>query len=154
MRSVAILDAGPLVAAADANDPNHARSLEVLRRRDLDFVIPALVVAEVAYLIGSRLDATKEVAFLRGLRRFAIEPPADDDWPLIADLVERYADFPLGTTDAATVALADRLGTDLIVTLDRRHFGAVRSPTGRHFRLLPETLAVHEEPATYEATSA
>jgi predicted nucleic acid-binding protein len=66
-----------------------------------------------------------------------VEAPAADEC-VIADLVERYADFRLGTVDASIVVLADRLDTDLIATLDRRHFGAVRSPAGRHFRLLPE----------------
>lgn len=146
MRSIAILDAGPLVAAADASDAAHPASAAVLRRTDLELVIPALVIAEAAYLVGRRVGPSKEAAFIRELRRFAIEPPIDEDWPVIAELVERYADFPLGTTDAATIVLADRLGTDLIVTLDRRHFAAVQSPSGRRFRLLPEA-AVHEEAA-------
>lgn len=154
MRSIAIVDAGPLVATADSNDPNHARCLELLRRRDFDFVVPVLVVAEATYLTATRGGPAREAALLRGLRQFAIEPPADDEWPTIADLVERYADFPLGTADAATIVLADRLGTDLIVTLDRRHFGAVQSPKGQRFRLLPESIAVHEPPAAYETGSA
>ena len=153
MRSVAILDASPLVAAADVSDRNHGRSAEVLRRADLAFVIPTLAIAEATYLIGNRLGPAKEAGFLRELGRFAIEPPVDQEWSAIADLVERYADLRLGTADAATIVLADRLDTDLIVTLDRRHFGAIRSPRGRHFRLLPEGLAVHEEPATYEPAS-
>jgi predicted nucleic acid-binding protein len=150
MRSIAILDASVLFAAADRSAEEHARCVEVLRRRDLDFVIPVLVVAEAAYLIETRAGPHNEAVFIRGLQRFAIEPPAHDDWQAIADLVERYADFPLGTADAATIVLADRLETDLIVTLDRRHFGAVRSPKGRSFRILPEPAAVHEEPAMYE----
>lgn len=85
--------------------------------------------------------------------RFAIEQPIPDEWPLIAGLTERYADFQLGTADAATIVLADRLKTDLIVTLDRRHFAAVRSPKGQRFRLLPEALAVQEAPAVYETGS-
>ena len=149
MRSTAILDAGPLYAAADVHDLNHATSLQVLSRRDLDLVIPALVVTEVTQLIGRRLGAVAEAVFLRGLAGFAIEPPAVEDWPLIADLVERYADFPLGTVDASVAVLADRLDTDLIVTLDRRHFGAIRSPQGRSFRLLPEPDQVHEDLADY-----
>lgn len=152
MRSVAILDAGPLVAAADASDANHAGAAGALRRSDLDLVIPTLVIAEAAYLIAKRLGPRAEAAFVRQLRGFAIEPPTDDDWPLISELVERYADLALGTSDAATIVLADRLGTDLIVTLDRRHFSVVRSPDGRHFRLLPETIAVHDEPAPYATT--
>jgi predicted nucleic acid-binding protein len=152
MRSIAIVDAGPLVATADAKDPNHAHCLQVLQRPDLDLVIPALVIAEVSHLMAGRLSVAAEVAFLRGLGTFSVEPPTIDEWPAVADLVERYGDFPLGTTDAATVVLADRLGTDLIVTLDRRHFAAVQSPAGRHFRLLPDVTSVHEEPAPYVTT--
>lgn len=134
---IAIVDSGPLYAAVDADDDDHARSLEVLQRSDLELIVPALVVAEVTYLIGRRLGAEIEAAFLRGLAVLEVEAPAVDDWPVIADLVERYGDFPLGGTDASVAVLAERLGTDLIVTLDRRHFGAIRSAQGRSFRLLP-----------------
>jgi hypothetical protein len=51
------------------------------------------------------------------------------------------------------VVLADRLGTDLIVTLDRRHFHALQSPKGQRFRLLPERRAVNEEPAAYDVAT-
>ena len=81
-----------------------------------------------------------------GLVGFEIDAPLPVDWPIVADLVERYADFSLGTVDASIAVLADRLGTDLVVTLDRRHFRAIRSPGGRLFRLMPEPPAVHEAP--------
>jgi len=151
MRSTAIVDAGPLLASLDRRDPDHARSADVLRRRDLDLVIPALVIAEVAHFAAVRLGPRGEAAFARSLRDLTIETPEPDDWPLIADMVERYADFPLGTVDASIAVLADRLDTDLIVTLDRRHFGAIRSPRGTVFRLLPEPKKVHEDPVAYSA---
>jgi hypothetical protein len=56
----------------------------------------------------------------------------------MADLVERYGDFPLGGTNASVAVLAERLSTDCIITLDRRHFRALRMADGRPFRLLPE----------------
>ena len=59
----------------------------------------------------------------------------------MADLMDQYADFPLGAADASVVALAERLNTDLIVTIDRRHFGVVRPRHCEAFRLLPEALA-------------
>ncbi len=135
---IAIVDAGPLYAAVDADDDDHARCLGVLERADLDLVVPALVVAEVTYLVGRRLGAAVEALFLRGLAAVEVEAPSVDDWPAVADLVERYGDFPLGGTDASVAVLAERLGTDLIVTLDRRHFGAIRRSDGGSFRLLPE----------------
>jgi predicted nucleic acid-binding protein len=135
---IAIVDSGPLYAAVDADDDDHIRCLEVLQRADLDLVVPALVVAEVTYLVGRRLGAEVEAAFLRGLGTLEVEAPTADDWAAIADLVLRYADFPLGGTDASAAVLAERLGTDLMVTLDRRHFGVMRSPQGHPFRLLPD----------------
>lgn len=149
MRSTAIVDAGPLLASLDRRDPDHARCAEVLRRRDLDLVIPTLVIAEVVHFAALRLGPGGEAAFIRSLADLSVEDPHPDDWPLIGDLVERYGDFPLGTVDASIAVLADRLDTDLIITLDRRHFGAIRSPQGRTFRLLPEPRQVHEDPAGY-----
>jgi len=136
---LAIVDAGPLYASVDWDDKNHDRCLAVLNRRDLDLVLPSMVVAEVAYLIETRLGPDTEAAFLRGLRYANIQAPAPEDWGRIADLVERYRNFPLGGTDASVIVLAERLGTDTVLTLDRRHFGAVRPRHCRWFQLLPET---------------
>jgi predicted nucleic acid-binding protein len=48
-----------------------------------------------------------------------------------------YADFPLGTTDASVIAVAERLGATEIATLDHRHFRAVRPTHIASFTLLP-----------------
>jgi uncharacterized protein len=135
---VAIVDTGPLVAAADHDDRDHARCIAQLQRTDLRLIIPAMVVAEVSYFLNQRAGPTAEAGFLRGISRFEIEAPQPDEWLRIADLVEQYADFPLGGVDASVVALAERLNTDIIVTLDRRHFGAVRPRGFTALRLLPE----------------
>jgi len=149
MRSTAIVDTGPLLAAIDRRDPDHAGCARVLQRRDLDLVIPGLVVAEVCHFAAYRLGPRVEAAFVRSLRDLSVEAALPDDWPVIAELVERYGDFPLGAVDASIVVLADRLDTDLIVTLDRRHFSTIRSPQGKTFRLLPESKQVHEQVAEY-----
>jgi uncharacterized protein len=108
-----------------------------LRRADLELVIPTLVVAEATYLVGSRLGPAAEARFLRGLNQIEVEPPSPDDWERIANLVEEYADLPLGGTDASVVALAERLDTGTLITLDRRHFTVVRPRHREAFELLP-----------------
>jgi len=135
---LAVVDSGPLYAATDTDDDDHARSLAVLERADLQLVIPTLVVAEVTSIVGRRLGARAEARFLRGLAGLDVEAPTPEDWPRIAELVERYEDFPLGGADASVVALAERIGTDLIVTLDRRHFAAIRPRHCAAFQLLPD----------------
>jgi predicted nucleic acid-binding protein len=109
----------------------------VLRRRDLQLVIPTLVVAEATYFVGTRLGATAEAAFLRGIGGLEVEGPSPEDWPRMAELVERYEDFPLGGTDASVIALAERMGASVVVTLDRRHFAAVQPQHRPAFDLLP-----------------
>jgi predicted nucleic acid-binding protein len=137
MSSLAVVDSGPLYAAADADDQDHKRSRQALARADLRLVVPALVVAETTYFIGRRLGAAAESRFLQGMAELDVEGPSREDLERAAELVKRYADFPLGGTDASVVALAERLDTSILVTLDRRHFAAV---TPRHrdaFELIP-----------------
>ena len=64
-------------------------------------------------------------------------PVLPGDWLRIAELVARYRDLPLGTVDASVIALAERLGHDVIATLDRRHFTVVRPKHVRAFEILP-----------------
>ncbi|HWH11913.1 MAG TPA: PIN domain-containing protein [Solirubrobacteraceae bacterium] len=137
MSALAVVDAGPLYAAVDGDDTDHARSRAALERADLRLVIPAMVVAEVTYTVGRRLGATAESAFLRGLAALDIEGPMPEDLTRMAALVSEYADFPLGGTDASVVALAERLGATTVITLDRRHFAAVVPRHCDMFELLP-----------------
>jgi predicted nucleic acid-binding protein len=101
-------------------------------------IVPTLVVAEVAYLVGTRLGVDPEVRFLGDLAagNLIAEPVAASDWLRIAELVARYADLPLGTVDASVIAAAERLGVSEIATLDLRHFSVVRSAIGT-LELLP-----------------
>lgn len=134
---LAVVDSGPLYAVTDTDDEDHGRSLSVLSRTDLHLVIPALVVAEVTYMVGRRLGALAEARFLASLAAFDVEAPTVEDWPRIAELVEVYADFPLGGTDASVITLAERLATECVITLDVRHFAAVRPRHCLAFHLLP-----------------
>jgi len=63
---------------------------------------------------------------LSGPPRSEIVSHHPDDWPRIAKLVHQYRDFPIGSADASVGALAERLNTDTIITIDRRHFSVAR----------------------------
>lgn len=53
------------------------------------------------------------------------------------DVVARYHDQHIGITDASLVVLAERYRTNRILTLDHRHFSALRTSKGEPFELLP-----------------
>jgi hypothetical protein len=92
---------------------------------------------EATYFVGRRLGPAAEQAFLQGLTDFDVEGPSGEDFARMAQLVERNRDFPLGGTDASVIALAERLQAPVIITLDRRHFAAVRPRHCEAFELLP-----------------
>lgn len=137
MSTLAIVDAGPLYAAADSDDVDHAASLATLARGDLRLVVAAMAVAESTYFVGRRLGPAAERAFLDGLAALDVEGPSGEDFTRMAELVEQYEDFPLGGTDASVIALAERLDASTIVTLDHRHFAAVKPRHRDSFELLP-----------------
>lgn len=136
-RVIAIVDTGPLYAAADADDDAHEESLAALESEQFQLVIPMLVVAEATHLIGTRLGSVAEGKFLRALEDFEVEPPAVEDWARIAELVEKYDDLAIGGTDASIIALAERHRARTVITLDRRHFAVVRPKHCRSFRIVP-----------------
>jgi uncharacterized protein len=89
------------------------------------YLVPSGILAELGFLVETRMGAAVLDAFLSDLeqRAFALVNP-DDDLPRIRELVRRYADLPLGLADAAVVACAERCGGK-VLTLDQRRFGVV-----------------------------
>ncbi len=138
MRRIAVVDAGPLVAAALSNEPHHTACASALQDSSRLLVVPAMCIAEACYLIERKAGPMREAQFLAGMSSLDVLAPEPEDWARIAELVRQYANFPLGGTDASIVALAERLETDTIITLDRRHFEAVTPKHCERFRLLPE----------------
>lgn len=104
-----------------------------------DLVLPTPVVAEVGYLLGREATVDVESSFLRSLADGSFKPVelTTADYSRMADLVDQYSDLPLGTTDAAVVALAERLDVDEVATIDHRHFTVVRPRHIKAFTLLP-----------------
>jgi len=98
-------------------------------------LLPAPIVAEVGYLLAAKAGPRIEAAFLRAVAMGDFIPVElmPTDYDRMADLVEQYADLPLGTSDAAVVALAERLHVAEVATLDHRHFTVVRP---RHVKAL------------------
>lgn len=134
-----VLDAGPLVAFGDANDPHFARIDQLLRSVEGPLVIPAPVTAEVDYLLGQRVGHGPRLNFIADLAagRFSVACLEREDYATIGALDTRYADLELGLADCAIVVVANRYGTDRIMSFDERHFRAISPLDGGAFTILP-----------------
>lgn len=135
-----LIDAGPVVAAADRSDRMQPAAEELLRSEPEPLVIPAPVSAEIDYLLGRRLGEGARQAFLDDLAagRFIVECLRDEEYAVVAQLERRYSEFAPGLADLSIVVLAQRLRTRRVATFDARHFGVLRPLDGGAFTLLPE----------------
>ncbi len=97
------------------------------------------VLAELDYLLAVRVGQSAERALLAEVGRgvYRLEAFDAEDIEAAERVIGRHADLDLGLADASLVVLANRYGVRDLLTLDERHFRAVRGPGGRPFRLLP-----------------
>jgi uncharacterized protein len=136
---VIIADTSGLLALYNQNEPQHAAVRKVVEAADGLLVVSPYVIAELDYLIATRIGVHAELAVLRELAGGAYELAqlGPDELASCADLVDRYRDQDVGVADASLVVLAKRYATRRVLTLDRRHFTVLRPLDGGRFALLP-----------------
>lgn len=134
-----VADTSGLLALYNRAEPHHQTVKEAVAKAARTLIVSPYVVAEVDYLLATRLGVDAELAALEELSSGAYDlaclSPAE--LRTIHDVVERYRDQAIGVADASLVVLADRFGTKDILTLDRRHFAVLRPMRGGRFRLIP-----------------
>ncbi len=134
-----VLDAAPLVALADAKEPQLEALLRIRKEEEGQLILPAPVAAEVDYLLGVRFGEAARRAFLSDLaaQRYDVACLEAGDYRAVAELDARYSDLGLGLADCSIMVLAERYETQRLLTFDERHFRAVRPLQGGAFELLP-----------------
>jgi uncharacterized protein len=134
-----LIDAGPVVALADPDEPQRESILATLKDEPGDLVMPVPTTAEVDYLLGRRFGQAARRAFLRDLShgRFKVASLEREDYETIIELDKQYSDLRLGLADCALVALANRHHTTRILSFDARHFRAVTPLGGGSFTIMP-----------------
>jgi predicted nucleic acid-binding protein len=134
---VILADAGPLVALIDARDPDHTACRSALAGISAPLLTTWPAFTEAMYLLAAGGWRAQQALWDRtsdgGL---AIAADADVDLSRVRQLMEQYRDLPMDLADATLVALAERLQTRRVFTLDS-DFRVYRYK-GRHsFDVLP-----------------
>jgi predicted nucleic acid-binding protein len=136
---VIVLDTGGLYAALDANEALHGRAVAALVAAMPPRVISPLVLAELDYLIATRVGHRAQIALVDEVVRgaYQLEVFSSEDVGHARRIMERYADLRVGLADASVVVLATRHRTLDLLCTDERHFRVLRGTGGQPFRLLP-----------------
>ncbi|MGH2674269.1 MAG: PIN domain-containing protein [Actinomycetota bacterium] len=134
-----VLDTSGLLAALDQGARHHDAARAAIETDPGPYLLSPLVLAELDYLIAERMGIAAEIRYLRDVAvgAYQLEPISADDIETATDVIERYVSMAIGAADASVVVIAARARTTRILTLDERHFRALRPLRGRSFRLLP-----------------
>jgi uncharacterized protein len=134
-----IVDTSALLAYFDASEPDHRAVASVIEESDEPLVVSPYVIAELDYLVATRVGVDAELAMLGELTSGAWElaPFGPPELAVAASVIKKYGDQQTGAADASNVVLADRYQTRTIATLDHRHFTVLRPISGGRFNIVP-----------------
>ena len=134
-----VADTSALIAFYSESGTEHDDVSAWLAAHDEPIVVSPFVVAELDYLVATRKGVDAELAVLAELAggAYGLAAMTAADMAQASEVIARYRDLGIGITDASLVVLAARYETDTILTLDRRHFGVLRSLAGEALHIVP-----------------
>ncbi len=133
-----LIDTSGLLAALDAAQRQHAQAAASLVAATPPLLLSPFVLAELDYLLTTRVGTAARAALLEEVERgaYLLEGFSAADVREARAVIERHADLRLSLADASITVLATRHGVRDVLTLDERHF-RVLTAEGKPFRLLP-----------------
>jgi uncharacterized protein len=136
---VIILDTSGLLSAIDGAQTHHRAAAAALRRAEAPRLLSPFVLAELDYLLATRVSRSAEQALLGQVADgvYQLESFDAGDIARANEILDQYADLDLGLADASLIVLSERHEVLDLLTLDERHFRAARGLGGKAFRVLP-----------------
>jgi uncharacterized protein len=135
---VILLDTSGLLAALDSSQRSHHDAAASLAAATPPLLLSPFVLAELDYLLATRVGAAARTSLLDEVQRgaYLLETMTGGDVTQAQAIIERYADLAISLADASIVVLAERRRVREVLTLDERHF-RVLTAGGEPLRLLP-----------------
>ena len=134
-----LLDTSGLLSALDESQRHHRECAAALAKALPPLLLSPFVLAELDYLLMRNVGRRGQAALLDEVASgaYQLEPFNAIDISRAKEVVEQYSDMEIGLADASLVVLARRHGVAEVLTLDERHFRAMRIEGRRRFRILP-----------------
>lgn len=137
-----LLDTSGILAALFPDQNWHEECAEALLEAEPPRLISPFVLAEADYLIQKFGGVDAETLFLAEIGRKAYELATfdEDDVEEARRLITKYRSLRIGLADASIAVLAARYDSFDVLTLDERHFRAIRPAPRKNFRILPADI--------------
>ena len=134
-----LLDTSGLLAALFSDQNGHDRCARALLGAQPPRLLSPFVLAELDDLILKHAGVEAELALLEEIARgvYELAPSDARDIGEARSTVDKYRDLRIGLADASLVVLANRHDARDVLTLDERHFRAMKPAPRQRFRILP-----------------
>ena len=133
-----LLDTAGLVSLLDRSQSGHAAFSDFFEQWEGPVVSSEAVLTEATHVLGrgpGGPDACLSFVLAGGA---VVVPATTVSLGRCRALMRRYHDLPMDFADATLVALAEELGTNIVLTTDRRDFQVYRIAGKTPFRVVPE----------------
>ena len=136
------MDTGPLVALLDSSEAAHELVRDYLAGTERQrFVTTGAVITEAFYFLADVQDGPARLAsFLDASATEIRDAFGADALSAAVRLMNKYADTPMDFSDATLVWLAEQIGSEEILTLDRRGFSTFRFGRSHKFKLVLDAV--------------
>jgi uncharacterized protein len=134
----AIIDTSAIVGLVDRSCKYHDRISGIIKKPDIDLIVPSPVIPEACYMLNKKFGPAVEIKFLEEIIsvNFQIEILKFPDITRIVEILKKYKSLNIGFVDGSIVAIAERLKINQILTLDNKHFSSVIPVGFDYFEIL------------------
>lgn len=132
------MDTSCIIGLIDRGSKEHGLIKGIITNEDNEIIIPSPVIPETCYMLNKKFGSEVELKFIDELVRaeLLVEMLDFEDVIRIPEIIRKYQDLNIGFVDAAVTAIAERIGTNKILTLDNRHFNAITPLGFDYFEIL------------------
>jgi predicted nucleic acid-binding protein len=134
-----LVDSSYLYAFLDEENEKHEDTVLIADLYDAQFVVPYVVLTEVAYLFHREGGVPAVLKFLDGLA--IMQPQLEDvslsDVARVREIMMIYQDSRLDFVDCCIMALSERLNITQVCTFDHRDFSIFRPKHSTYLEILP-----------------
>ena len=132
-----LLDTGALVSLLDQSQSRHLEFVAFFESWSRVVVSTEAVLTEATHLLGAVHGGRRACLdfFLSGAA--LLMPTTAASLRRSRAVLEQYSDLPMDYADATLVVLGEELGTNRVLTTDRRDFAIYRLKRRGRFEILP-----------------
>lgn len=127
LKTIVLLDTGPLVASLNRRDRHHGWTVETLAEIEPPLLTCDAVLTEACFLLRKIAGGSRAVIDL--LERGLVTAPfrVEEEAPAVRRLMERYDSMEISLADACLIRMSEQFPSSVVLTLDsdfaiyRRH---------------------------------